>query len=506
MPLFGPPNIQKLKFNDDVLGLIKALNYRKDSRIRKVAAEVLGQIGGAAPVESLIAAARTDEADEVQQVATMSLIKIGAHAVEPLIAGLADKEQTEGFIWRWSAAQALGHIGDSRAVLPLVAELHDLGADDHHMRQYAATALGHIGQQQEDAKVIGQIAQALETALDDKNMSVKQAAAEGLIRIDAQQGNTELGIQLTELLLSTFSNKGYGYVKGASQKVFRIDTFWKEAKITLQLVARVGVPAINPLFTALQSDAPISTRAGAMISLAGLSLRNDDASFLAQVIELLITALKDSDNHVASAARFALAMINLPATESLLKILEDTSDVDLRNSAAVVLGEIGDPRSVEPLIEALKIAEPSDRRLYLNKALAKVGTPAVAPLINALKDESVSVRWPAFEALLAVTGKTEDSNDWELWNQWWEKQEESRKVKYIDIGNVEGTCWICRREVYAVPGAVTVDLVKSDQEEKIKATAMWCPNCNTLYCVGCAQKSHRKCPACWVAVVDQYNR
>jgi len=78
--------------------------------------------------------------------------------------------------------------------------------------------------------------------------------------------------------------------------------------------------------------------------------------------------------------------------------------------------------------------------------------------------------------------------------------------KYTDIGPLIGTCSICGREVYAVPGSMTVTLVMSDQKDKIMATAMWCPKCDTLYCMGCTHDSDRKCPTCRVDVVDHYNR
>ena len=45
MPLFGPPNIEKLKEKRDVEGLIKALRH-KDAKIRCDAAEALARKPG----------------------------------------------------------------------------------------------------------------------------------------------------------------------------------------------------------------------------------------------------------------------------------------------------------------------------------------------------------------------------------------------------------------------------------------------------------------------------
>lgn len=44
MPLFGRPNVEKLQAKRSVSGLIKALGYRKDDRVRVAVAGALGTI------------------------------------------------------------------------------------------------------------------------------------------------------------------------------------------------------------------------------------------------------------------------------------------------------------------------------------------------------------------------------------------------------------------------------------------------------------------------------
>ena len=56
MPLFGPPNVDKLKAKRDVKGLSRALSYQKDDEVRRRAAKALGEIGDAQAVEPLTAA------------------------------------------------------------------------------------------------------------------------------------------------------------------------------------------------------------------------------------------------------------------------------------------------------------------------------------------------------------------------------------------------------------------------------------------------------------------
>ena len=97
MWIFGPPNVEKMKAKRNVKGLIKALGYQKDYKVRRDAAEALGQIGD-------------------------------ARAVEGLTVKLKDREE----IWevRVAAAEALGAIGDPTAVDSLIAVLTDKKGDE----------------------------------------------------------------------------------------------------------------------------------------------------------------------------------------------------------------------------------------------------------------------------------------------------------------------------------------------------------------------------------------
>lgn len=192
MPLFGPPNVDKLKAKDDVKGLIKALKY-KDSSVRQAAAEALGAIGAPA-VEPLIATIRRPGVNlgwitEVVRV----LLMIGDSAIESLIAALRDKD----IMVRIMAALALSHTGDRRAIEPFIAALKD----EHAMvRLSAAEALGKMG----DPRATGPLSAALEDALANRHEGMAKAARKALeqIRHDKQHEewveymNKELGFAL----------------------------------------------------------------------------------------------------------------------------------------------------------------------------------------------------------------------------------------------------------------------------------------------------------------------
>jgi HEAT repeat protein len=116
--------------------LIASLADRVED-VRVAARRALGRIGAPA-VEPLIAALRDSHDWEVYicEMGTGALVEIGAPAVEPLIAALKD----EDVLVRWTAAEALGKIGDERALAPLVSALADRG-----VQQAASEALVLLG-------------------------------------------------------------------------------------------------------------------------------------------------------------------------------------------------------------------------------------------------------------------------------------------------------------------------------------------------------------------------
>jgi HEAT repeat protein len=75
-----------------------------------------------------------------------------------------------------------------------------------------------------------------------------------------------------------------------------------------------------------------------------------------------------------------------------------------REAAATALGEIGDPRAVNPLIAVLKNGNP-DLKIEASRALGKIGdVSGVKPLLAALNDESGGVRTEAVQALVKIGG------------------------------------------------------------------------------------------------------
>jgi HEAT repeat protein len=104
---FFKPNVEKMRKNRDVEGLIKALRHR-DNLVREEAAAALCGIRD-------------------------------ARAVKPFITALKDESSKNQFVRR-DAVKALGRIGDARAVEPLSEALWN----DYSVREAAAEALEKI--------------------------------------------------------------------------------------------------------------------------------------------------------------------------------------------------------------------------------------------------------------------------------------------------------------------------------------------------------------------------
>ena len=257
-------------------------------------------------------------------------------AVEPLIAALGDERSDV----RQAAAEALGKIKDPRAVEPLIAALGDERSD---MRQAAAKALGAIG----DARTM----EPLIAALKDAEWRVREAAAQALDHLGWEPAQDEIA--------------GWYWI----------------AKRDWDKCVALGALTVEPLIAALKD--------------AGWSVRADAAKALGKigdprVVEPLIAALKDKDEYVRKAADEALVKIGAPAVEPLIAALKGENK-DVRQAAAAMLGRLGwQPGRDETAGWYWMVKGDWHNCVAL-------GSPAVKPLIAALKDKDV--RKAAAEAL-----------------------------------------------------------------------------------------------------------
>ena len=90
-------------------------------------------------------------------------------------------------------------------------------------------------------------------------------------------------------------------------------------------------------------------------------------------------------------------------TDSVAEHIAALNDEDwsVREDAATALGSFSDPRSIQPLIRALK---DSDRavRIAALAALTAIGDPAILPLGHCLQDPDANVQESAASILAAI--------------------------------------------------------------------------------------------------------
>ena len=151
--------------------LITALKD-KEWTVRKCAVTALGKIGDERALKPLLKALN-DEDSDVKRRVILSLEKMKNLAIDPLLRAFYDKD------WRVQAivAEALGKIGDERAVQPLIRALTDKDKIERnrYVRGKAAEALGRLG----DKRAI----KPLVDALNEKYIYVRRKAEKALERL-----------------------------------------------------------------------------------------------------------------------------------------------------------------------------------------------------------------------------------------------------------------------------------------------------------------------------------
>ncbi|MBI4488899.1 MAG: HEAT repeat domain-containing protein [Deltaproteobacteria bacterium] len=337
--------------------LIELLGSSPHWNARAGVAWALGKIGDPQAVEAL-ARALNDKASEVRKAATTALTQF--HAVAPLLKGPEDKNESvraaaaEGLgeigdasaadaladilkyekVWnvRQKAMWALARIGDERAVEPLAATLKEGDFDDQYK---AAVALGKIGGVT--------AAEVLVAVLPDTN-SFRKSWAEALVKI---------GSSAVEPLVTTLKTGE-----------------WRLQYAVMEVLVQIGSPAVEHLL-ALLKDVNSRARSLAARALGQIaderavptlvSALNDDAYMVR--IEA-VTALEplgwkpaDDNQYILQAAAHGnwdeLVTRGSEAVDLLIAALKDENTPEPWR-IALLLGRIGDPRSVEPLVAALK--------------------------------------------------------------------------------------------------------------------------------------------------------
>jgi len=414
--------IEKFRKNGDVQGLIKLLREHEDPCLRLFATKMLGKMGDAAAVPALLDSISDMKRcciGIVSIAAKEALITIGSPGIEPLILALrSDKNDV-----RRAAADVLGKIGDPRAVEPLIAEVREKGnemavmalarlADTRaveplieilkssrfSLRNEVALALGEIG----DERAVEPLNMILKEKDDDNYLAVERALRNIhdpevkrrrvnciiLRQVFAEALEDSRNLEALKLLVSAVGDADSQVRTTAMRALVRIAApavgLLVEAldnRYTRHYARRVlgciGTPAVEPLIAALKSeDSDVQDYAAIALGEIG-DLR---------AVEPLMS-MKDENGRLFKYAAYALGEIGDPvAVEPLIQSLKDEK---LRKTAAEALGFIGDTRAIEPLLPLLR---DENTEMTAAEALCNIGSQAVEPLIAMLKEENIRAR------------------------------------------------------------------------------------------------------------------
>jgi HEAT repeat protein len=355
------------------VGLLVAVLTDKDEdfSVRSGAIEALGEIGEPTAVDHLITAL-SDEDSRIRANAAEALGKIkSARAVEPLIVALKDEE--------WNviskAAEALGEIGNTQAVEPLIAAFKNQKPGSV-VPKTVAEALGKMG----DNRAVEPLIVALK---DERYNAIRRSAAEALGKIKDSRA--------VEHLIVLLGNEDTDARIGAAEAL-----------------GEIGDPrAVEPLIVALQDDWSFTD-----VAAEALGQIKDR-----RAIKPLVAALRNESGNLRHAAAEALEKIDpdwrsseyakAALSEAIAAMKDDESDV--REGAVWALGELKDPRALEPLLAALR-DEVSGVRFHAATALGKIKSQsAVEPLRRIAENDTDSdVREAATQAMEKIQGRGEE--------------------------------------------------------------------------------------------------
>jgi HEAT repeat protein len=165
--------------------------------------------------------------------------------------------------------------------------------------------------------------------------------------------------------------------------------------------ARLGDPAARPRVQAIVANANAETnlRVRAALALAAVG----DTSGVPVLAEAL-----DSCEDVLLCRGIVVNLGRLRDRRAVPLLIKHLSEVQNRREMVEALGEIGDPTAAEALLERLRSDEYVPVRIAAAKALAKLGAPRVAALLDeaARKEKEATVVAATRAAATALRGKT----------------------------------------------------------------------------------------------------
>ena len=415
MPLFGPPNIEKLESKADIEGLIKALAYTKDSAIPIAAAEAMGRLcrkGDTFPVRRLANQIHSQD-PELRQAALLAVGQIGdSEATNDAVMAL--EQETDSRVWG-AAVFALAQIGDEKALKTLDALFIANHPEQH---KAAAAALDQFGWQPVHDRLSAWYWLAKEDldALEDLGDIVMAPLSTRLFNRDPKVCSRAADIMV---LLGDIA------VAPLIKALDTADPYLRQQ--SARALGEIGDPrAVKPLLALLEDrEAAVVAQAfsalvnlndaDAMEALAERMIKDPQMwqageSYLAHLRPYIIQKALDFQAYHTetsqAAARQALICLGKTAVDPLISALSNPQNANIIPIIAQVLANIKDPRAVPSLIQVLEgIRTTDDQALPLIQSLGELGdVRAIPELTRFLQAPITGVQQAAVLALTRTGG------------------------------------------------------------------------------------------------------
>ncbi len=382
----------------DAASLLGALS--DDSwRVRRAAIKGVSQRAAPEAITALISSVvEHHQNPSLLNSALQVLASSDVDTVSPLIELLTNTDAD----LRMQAALALGEQSDARAVAALTAALHD---EDTNVRYHAIEALGKL-------KATGAVDALVEIA-ESRDFFLTFAALEALTKIGdarvvprilALLDDDLLSIPVVNLLgqlgddttvapLTALLNDPYGPAEAVADALAtlsdRYEAQYGEGRYIADLASReVSPTGVQNLLETLDVPGKEDYRSIALV-LGWLKGAGVD-----RALTRLMGRADLRDEIIEALVRHG------SATAGLLISQLKAEDLEVRRSAVVALGRIGDASATPALVNKL-----DDKFLAIDaaNALAEIGDPeAVDGLLKLIGDEDASIRQAAVAALNSV--------------------------------------------------------------------------------------------------------
>lgn len=398
-------------------GHLVVLLHDSEGMVRAEAAKALGRLKYGDATPHLIRLL-TDMKTDVRREAIGALGRIGSPAFDQLIGALdaPSKEMLAG------AAEALGAIGERRAIPHLIRHIGEGGAVIPALIKFDVAVIRPL----EEVVASGSREEKLAALAVLDSVGIN---ATYLIERACRDDDAVVAEKAGLLLRGEEAEAAPPEVDDVSPLIHELLMGNKEAQIrSAQLLALRGAAAVPPLIEILikgnreqratageilsEIRGPAVQELQRLLSEGGRDTRVAVALLLGKIgdgmsVAPLIRMLSDSDYHIRKAAAESLGFSgSAQAVPALITSLSD-QDPDVSVAAIRALGYIGDPEAIPSLIRMLADEDFSVRSAAV-ESLAGMDEEGIAPLVAALSDPEKEVRSGAAEALKEIGWRPDD--------------------------------------------------------------------------------------------------